>query len=254
MKLFTSLFILTILAFSSCTPHRKMIYLQDIANQGPVIEISAPEYLIRPGDILHIRVLTLDAESRELFNASVSPLAMGGGAVGNASFFMLGYTVDNLGNIVLPVVGNVQVGGMNLTQANQTIQTSIDQYLVDATVDVKLVNFSISVLGEVRRPGQFFIYDNRVTILEAISMAGDLTEFGNRNITVVRRSDENVTFHNVDITSRKFMESDVFFLQPGDLVYVEPTPLKQLGFAQFPFGVIFSAISTTLLLISVIQR
>jgi len=253
MRLFNYLIILAILAFSSCTPHRQMVYLQDVANQGPVIEISAPEYQIRPGDILHVRVLTLDAESRELFNAIVSPIAMGG-ATGNASFFMLGYTVDNLGNIVLPVVGNVQIGGLTLTQANQIIQTTIDQYLVDATVDVKLVNFSISVLGEVRRPGQFFIYDNKVTILDAISMAGDITEFGNRNIKVIRRSNENVTFHNVDLTSRKFMKSDVFFLQPGDLVYVEPSPLKQLGFAQFPFGVIFSAISTTLLLISVIQR
>jgi len=254
MRLVVVSLLLTVLAFTSCTPHRKMVYLQDLADQGPAIEVSAAEYLLRPGDILHIRVLTIDAESRELFNASVSPMGFGGGMTGNANFFVLGYTVDDLGNIVLPVVGNVQVGGLTLEQANQKIQTNIDQYLVDATVDVKLVNFAISVLGEVRRPGQFFIYDNKVTILDAISMAGDLTEFGNRNITVVRRSENKVTFHTVDLTSRKFLKSDVFFLQPGDLVYVEPTPLKQLGFAQFPFGVIFSAVSTTLLLINFLQR
>jgi len=254
MRLVVVSLLLAVLAFTSCTPHRKMVYLQDLANQGSTIEISAPEYLLRPGDILHIRVLTLDAESRELFNANVSPMGFGGGMPGNANFFVLGYTVDALGNIVLPVVGNVQVGGLSLAQATQIVQTSIDQYLVDATVDVKLVNFTISVLGEVRRPGQFFIFDNKVTILDAISMAGDLTEFGNRNINVVRRSEGKVTFHNVDLTSRKFLNSDVFFLQPGDLVYVEPTPLKQLGFAQFPFGVIFSAVSTALLLINFMQR
>lgn len=254
MRLYIFFFASILMALSSCTPHREMVILQDIANQGNQISINTPDHILRTGDILHVRVLTIDQESRELFNVNAMQMGMGGGISPNAGFFITGFTIDDQGFIELPIAGKVSVGGLTMTQAREALQQSIDQYLVDATVNLKLVNFTISILGEVNNPGMFYIYENSITILEALSMARDMTDFGSRNVTLVRRNNDMVTFHTIDLNSRDFMTSEFYFMQPGDLLYVEPKPIKRLGFAQFPFSVVFSAITTALVVINFLDR
>ncbi|HSV75930.1 MAG TPA: polysaccharide biosynthesis/export family protein [Bacteroidales bacterium] len=245
--------VLLIFGLASCAPHRQLAYLQEFEHLGDTVQFSKPEFRLRPGDILHLRVTTLDRETRQLFEPQT--VGMGtGGMMSNAQFFLSGYTIAGDGTIEVPVVGKIAVGGLTVQQANEAVRQTIAQYLTDATVSVNLVNFSVTVLGEVNSPGQFYIYDSKITIMDAIGMAGDLTDFGSRRIHVVRRGNEGVRFNTIDITSRQAVSSEVFFLQPGDLVYVEPMRIKRLGFAQFPFGPIFSAISTTLLLLNFFDR
>lgn len=242
------IFLLLLIAFAACTPHRQMVLLQDNAQQGDQIETNPPDYLIKPGDILHIRVLTLDAESRDMFNEQ--EVRMTSGTTSNANFYIYGYSVNPEGEVYLPVVGPVNINNKSLEDARRAIQEKIDEYLVNATVNVKMVNFSVTILGEVKRPGNYYIYDNVFTLMDALGLAGDLTDYGNRKINIVRRREDQMLFHTIDVTSREAVASEWYYLQPGDVVYVEPHKVKRLGFAQFPFAVIFSAISTTLLLIN----
>ena len=241
--------LLLLIAFASCAPHREMVYLQDKAGMGDQIEVNPVDYRIKPNDILHIRVLTLDKESREMFNADDARLTTGG-AGSNMNMYIYGYSVNAAGEVQLPVVGAVNVDGQTMEQSQRTIQLRLNEYLVGATVSVKMANFSFTVLGEVKSPGIYYVYDNEFTILDALGMAGDLTDYGNRKINIVRRHEDQMLFHTIDVTSRQAVASEWYYLQPGDVVYVEPQKVKRLGFSQFPFALIFSTISTTLLLIN----
>ena len=161
------LLFLFLVVLASCVPHSKMVYLQDQAEQGNFIEVNPTDYLIRPNDILHIRVLSLDKESRELFNFDDSRMTTAGYG-SNIGMYIYGYTVNETGDVHLPVVGPVIVGGQTLQQAQQTIQKKVDEYLVGATVSVKMANFMVTVLGEVKNPGTYFVYDNEFTLLDAL--------------------------------------------------------------------------------------
>jgi polysaccharide biosynthesis/export protein len=243
--------LLVIIFACSCTPHRQLVYLQDKHQSGSAVEVPFREYIIKPNDILHVQVSSIDQESQAIFNTGdAARYQTAGGTGSNVNLYIYGYTVNETGQIFLPVIGQVDAAGNTLDKLRQEIQNKIDEYLVGATVSVKMANFSVTVLGEVRRPGNYYVYDNEFTILDALGLAGDLTDFGNRRVKVIRRTADQVTFNEIDITSRQAAASEYYFLQPGDLVYVEPHKVKRLGFAQFPFAVVFSAISTALLLIN----
>lgn len=246
--------LLALMFSASCTPHRQMVYLQDKAQAGDSVQVNIPEYRIKPNDILHIRVMTIDPESQAIYNAEeLSRMQSAGGTTSNLSLYIYGYTVNEGGYIQMPVVGDVMAAGLSLEGLRKSIQQGVDRYLIGATVSVKMANFSVTVLGEVRRPGNYYVFDNEFTVMDALGLAGDLTDYGNRKVQVVRRSAEGMTFNDIDITSREAAASEFYYMQPGDLVYVEPLKVKRLGFAQFPFAIMFSAISTALLLINFLQ-
>ena len=250
---FFSAIIILVLASTSCTPHKKLVYLQHQAEVSDTLMFSRPDYLIKPGDILHIRVLTLDEESNLIFNnEETRRMGSGSGGSNNISVFLHGYTVGEDGTVKMPVMGDVRVAGQTIARATKEIEDQIEEYLIGATVVIKLVNFSITVLGEVRRPGNYYIYDNQFSIMDAIGLAGDMTDYGNRQVNIVRQTDQGATFATLDVTDSRAVVSEFYYLQPNDIVYVEPHKVKRLGFAQFPFAVVFSAISTTLLLINFI--
>lgn len=244
-----------LMALASCTPHKKLVYLQHQVEESDTLMFTRPDYLIKPGDILHIRVLTLDDESYLIFNNEESrQLGSGSGARNNISVFLHGYTVGENGKVTMPVLGGVHVAGKTIAQATQHLENLVEGYVIGATVVVKLVNFSITVLGEVRRPGNYYIYDNQFSIMDAIGLAGDMTDYGNRNVNIVRQTADGATFATLNVTDSKAVVSEFYYLQPNDIIYVEPHRVKRLGFAQFPFGVVFSAISTALLLINFLSN
>jgi polysaccharide biosynthesis/export protein len=262
-KLQTSLnkirsFILPVLAatllFASCTPQNRLTYIRDTQGLGDHMNLVKQEYRLKPGDILHVRIMSTDAETNIIFNLDDTRryAAARAGIVGDQQMFLFGYTINTLGEIQLPVIGSVSVAGLSLAEAHTRIREMAANYIIDATVAVKIVNFSVTVLGEVRNPGNFYIYDHDFTVMGALGLAGDLTDYGNRNIHLMRRTADGLQFHRLDITDRLSVSSELYYLQPNDLIYVEPLLAKRFGFAQFPFAVFFSAISTTLLLISFI--
>lgn len=247
--------LLTIVSFMGCVPQSKVVYFQPVENDTTGVIFDQPEYEIKTGDILHVRVLTLDDESYFLFNNEEQRLTGGGGArqQNNISIYLNGYAVSQEGDVQIPVVGKIPVAGLTLREATDTITSKIDMYSKGATVIVKLANFSVTVLGEVKKPGNFYIYDNRINLMDAIGLAGDLTDYGNRKIKIARQTSEGIIFGEVDITKRSSVSSEFFFLQPNDVVYVEPLYAKRFGFSQFPFSVLFSAITTTILLLNLFK-
>jgi polysaccharide biosynthesis/export protein len=251
-------FILPVLAaiffLASCTPQNRLVYIQDKHSSGDIIKVEALEYRLKPGDILHVRIMSADPVADEIFNLDDARRTTSRTAsVGDPQMFLYGYTINSIGEIQLPVIGSVNVAQLTLNEAHDIIRKRAADYIVDATVAVKIVNFSVTVLGEVRNPGSFYIYDHDFTVMGALGLAGDLTDYGNRNVHVVRRTDEGLIFHRLDITDRRSATSELYYLQPNDLIYVEPLMVKRFGFVQFPFTVFFSAISTTILLISFLK-
>jgi polysaccharide biosynthesis/export protein len=253
-SLFIGVFVIFVL-FSSCTPQRRLTYIQDRQRTGDELSIHKEEYRLKPGDILHVRIMSSDPSSSEIFNfEDIRRAVTRTASVGDPGMFLYGYTIDHSGEIQMPIVGGINLAGLNIREAHEKIQVMVRDYIIDATVSVKVVNFSVTVLGEVRSPGSFYIYDHDFTVMGALGLAGDLTDYANRNIHLVRRSENGLKFHRLDITDRLAFNSELYYLQPNDLIYVEPLLAKRFGFAQFPFAVFFSAISTTLLLINFITR
>ncbi len=252
--------VLTVLAgsllFFSCVPQHKMLYLQNKQKAEGKVHFQnerSETYLIQPGDNLYIKVVSLDEKTATLFN----PLerTSGGSNVNDQGIYLNSYTVSDEGYIEFPLAGKITVQNLNVEQVKERIQVILDQYLKETVLIVKLVNFNLTVLGEVRRPGQYKVYQSEINIFEAMAMAGDLTEFANRReAQIVRQTKTGSEIIEVNLERADILASDYFFLKPNDMIYIKPMPIKQFGFAAFPYTLIFSSISTALLLINFFKK
>lgn len=245
--------LLGILFFTSCIPNKKLIYFPDPDfNEKELTYTNVPstDYALKSGDILSVRVKTLDDISSEYFNIEPENNNFN---LNPASLYLNGYSIDTEGNIDFPEIGKLQVGGLTLDQAKNKIQDSVGVYLNNATVLVRLVSFKITVLGEVQNPGHYFIYNEQASILEGLGMAGDLTDFGNReNITLIRKTEDGTATILIDLKKPELLSSAYYYLQPNDVIYVQPLKAKNsrdnLNTLTL-LGVLFGAISATVLLL-----
>lgn len=209
----------------------KIAYLEDI-NSGQTVQIANVKNIrILPDDKISVLVNSRDPLLSNLFNLPYVTRQLG--AIDNRSSYsqgLSGYTVDTEGNIDFPILGKVHVAGLTRSEIAAKIKGELEgQNLVkDPVVTVEFLNLTVSVLGEVQRPGRFSIDKDRVTILDAISMAGDLTIQGKReNVLVQRDVDGKTTLYRVDLTKgSELYASPVFYLQQNDVVYVEPNAMK----------------------------
>lgn len=247
--------VFVVLASSSCVPQKKMKYLMDDeanlpAEQQSFENIHRNEYRMQPGDMLFIRVLGLDKESIELF--SIQPPGMQAQYLHDEmGIYLNSYKVGSDGNIELPIIGKLDVKDRTIDEVSHLVQNAINEFIRDATVIVRLVNFQISVLGEVARPGRYTVAQTEITIFEALALAGDMTAWGNRrNIQVVRNTNDGYTVFGVDISHRNILQSEAFYLMPGDVVYVAPMASKNFAFTAFPYHIVLSTITTTLLILN----
>ena len=252
IKLSFILLLFTIL-FSSCVPQKKIKYLQkQQAEDTTTLYLNKRiiDYKIQPKDNIYIRIFSLDEKTFMFFNKQSS----GGGYndyANDASIYLNSYSVTTEGYIDFPIVGQVYVKDLTVEQVKNVLQQLINEYLNETTVVVKMVNFNITIVGEVARPGQYKIYQDEITIFEAFSMAGDLTDFANRDkIALIRSTKGGSKVYYLDLNSDKILSSEFYYLMPGDIIYISPLKIKQWGFAAFPYAVVFTAISTALLLIN----
>jgi polysaccharide export outer membrane protein len=216
--------------FVGCVPTKNLIYmqepntLQDKKQKSKEITITAPlySYTISSGDMVGVEISTfskgtINSISDNLNNkqaSSADPLANG-------------YLVDMKGNIQLPIIGEVQVVGLSILEAQEVIATKAAEYISNSIVKVRLLGFYITVLGEVGRPGRISVQMQSINIFEAISLAGDLVISSNyKNVRVVRIKNDKATTHYLNLNSNDLFSSEVFYLRPGDLIYVEPTKAK----------------------------
>ena len=186
---------------------------------------SVPVLMIQPDDILNIKVVSQNMETLTAFQmqregtAGVSSAALG---------MPEGYRVDELGFIHLPFLGSVSAAGKTIKDLRSEIATRILDYFPDATVQVRFVNFRVTLMGEVRAPNTYIIPNERLTILEAIGMAGDFSDYARRsNVLVIRERNEVREFARVDTQHPELFKSPYFYLSPNDIIYVEPLKAKQ---------------------------
>jgi polysaccharide biosynthesis/export protein len=242
------------LFLTSCISMKRMKYLQTTGNEAPisgeVIQIKDNKYQVQPGDNLYIRVNVLDEKTNSLFNTMAGGTTYGQ-SFSDLSVYLYSYKVSDSGFIDFPVAGKIEVAGLTLDQVKDQVQHSVDKYLLDTKVIVRLINFKISVLGEVKNPGQFPIYQDEINLFDVLAKAGDLTTYANRNqVQLIRKTAIGTEIHYLDLTQKDFLNSPYFMLKPNDIIYVSPLNSRNFAFDQFPYVIVLSVVTTTLLLLN----
>jgi polysaccharide export outer membrane protein len=211
---------------SGCISSKKLVYFQDQVTASDSIKLMdrfVPT--VQPGDILSVRVSSLSPEATTFFNPPSATMQLDRmmTPIMTALPEITGYLVNPDGTIELPLVGKVKVGGLNTAQVADRIREELKTYLKEPTVNIRNQNFRVSVMGEVARPSLFTIPNEKITMLEALSLAGDITIYGRRdNVLLIREVNGQRTFTRIDLTNRDLFRSPNYYLHPNDVIYVEP--------------------------------
>jgi polysaccharide biosynthesis/export protein len=229
------IYLLSALVLVSCGPTRNLAYFSDLQEEAVYTEniTNATQAKIQPDDLLSITVSSPNAEANTLFNKGVAP-AVGSVAdisAGNraVNIHNEGYLVDRNGNIDFPVMGQINLGGLTKEEAKAKLIKELDQYLKEPMVNIRFLNYKVTVVGEVSRPSTFTIPTEKINILEALGMAGDMTAFGKReNVLIIREEAGVRTMARVNLNNKDMLNSPFFYLRQNDVVYVEPDRMKQV--------------------------
>ncbi|MEG2599560.1 MAG: polysaccharide biosynthesis/export family protein [Muribaculaceae bacterium] len=218
-----------ILLTVSCNTSKNILYLQNATiNQTEKIE-NAHDIVVQPKDQLSIIVNSKDPQLALLFNLPTVQTRIGSSSTVGGEGNILGYTLDDKGNIDFPVLGALHVEGMSKTEIAAYIKKRlIEEKLVnDPIVTVEFANLYFSMLGEVKSPGKYMISKDQINLLEALSMAGDMTIYGKRDaVFVIREENGERTTHWVDIRDKNIFNSPVYYLKQNDVVYVQPNKVR----------------------------
>lgn len=221
-------------------------------NSPTLVPTVHKQYKLQPNDVLSIKVLSLQPEMSELFNITNPTNAFG--VADRGSMYLSGYSVDEEGNIELPTLGKLKVSGLTSSETQELIQRTLNKYITNSTVVVKLISFKVSVLGEVRNPGHYFIYNEQANLFEGLSLAGDLTQGANRqNIKLVRQTPGGSEVILLDLTAADVVQSPYYYLMPNDVIYVEPRETQLRRDNLIVLNAIFGAVSTAALLLNFLR-
>lgn len=254
-------FILVAFCFTtSCVSNKKITYFQDIqtVNQAKIENaMKFTEPTIQPDDILSVNIFTLSPQNGAIVNQAAATPTLGGNTNNSLSTQNTGFLVDKNGEIELSLVGKVKVAGLTTYQARELIREKVSADYKQPNVQVRFSNFKVSVLGEVNAPSTYTLPNEKVSILDALSLAGDLTIYGKRdNILIVRDFNDKKEFARLDLNSTDIFSSPFFYLKQNDVIYVEPNKARVSAnnAAQIQtLGVITSIISVLVVAISVFK-
>ncbi|MEM7163416.1 MAG: polysaccharide biosynthesis/export family protein [Bacteroidota bacterium] len=222
-----------IINLASCTSNKKIVYLQDETADKPhdaLVDKSFPNakepWKLEAEDVLMVRINHLSSPGSQISNYTNDDQFLLRTNIQNPNIY--GYEIDREGNIDLPIVGLVKVGGLSLEDAKSEIRSASERVFSNPSIKVNLLNFRISVLGDVNRPGQYIINNSSINVFEAISMANDAGEYSNRSgVKIVRtRNGKNHLYH-LDLSDENILQSEGFYLQPSDIVIVSPLKRKK---------------------------
>ena len=236
-----------ILTLASCNSYEKLTYLQDIEETGNegFFEKDKPGYLLQPGDLLYIQILTENQEINELFNPLIGTNSSQ--YLRPETMFYTSYLVNDSGYIEMPLLDKIYISGLTMDQANDSIKIHAKKYLKNPQIIAKLANFKFTLLGEVKTPGVKQITANQVNIMEALAHGGDITLNGNRKkLLLLRQTAEGTKSYRINLAKSDIVNSDLYYIMPNDIIYVEP--LKSTLFREQASDYVFviSAISSTL--------
>ena len=247
------LLVFSLILLLSCASKKKVVYLQDIDQTKSYDSSTLYEPKLQPDDLLSIIV---SAENPELSVPFNLPQIQGNYEINNNQNGIKTYLVDNFGYIEFPVIGKLKLGGLTRTEATAKLVNAVGEYIKNPIINLRILNFKVSILGEVLKPSSFTLSSERITLLEAISMAGDLTIYGKRNnILIIREAEGKKTYNRVDITKSDFLNSPFYYLAQNDIVVVEPNKTRVNASVIGPnVTATISAISVLVTLIVVLLR
>lgn len=200
---------------ASCASRKDIVYFQNLPEEIGQLDSVQNNFKIKPNDILSIVVSAYDPSAVKPFNLVLESSAGGGKNQG--------YLTGADGYIEFPVLGKVKVAGLTRAELSKQLKEQISEYILNPIVTINILNFKVSILGSVTKPGVYSIQGERVTLLDAIGLAGDLSINGKRdNVLVLRETNGKKDYAYLDITDAKIMDSEYFYLQQNDLIYVEP--------------------------------
>ena len=248
-----SIVVLAIIS-DSCVSRRKITYLQRsgkadesiISSPGLLTSVTPAEYKIMPNDYLFIRVITPDPQWSALFN-----MQTGEAGITQESAALSSYPVGSDGNIEIPYVGKVLVAGKNLSEIKNDLETVFKNYVSDAAITVRLVDNNVSIIGEVNVPGRYPISKDRMTIFEALAMAGDISTYSDRQrIQLIRPSPHGPVVNEFSLADRSILHSEYYYVMPNDVIYALPMRGRTFHLNTAVYTIFLTTISTALVIIS----
>ncbi len=237
------LLLVIIVTSSSCVQRKKMLYTsgadEDLHRVIPGFQPQ--EKIIESQDRLYLRIMSLDEQTSRLFNADSR-------LYGEIDLHLNSYLVNKSGQIDIPFVGQIDVAGYTLAEARGKVEEELNLYLPNTSVELKYAGNYITVLGEVRMPGNHLFFKDRLNIFEAIGHAGGVLDYGNKEeITLVRTEGGNTTYHTVDLTRPDIAQSEFFYLQPDDVIIIQPLRAKFRTLRSFQLeSLVLSGVTTVI--------
>jgi len=242
--------ILSILTAFSCRSSKELIYLKDV-NPNEIIKglpSQTTEHILKTGDILYVSIKSANNDVNQLYNPESTMEVNSGQSFQKfttpSGAYLYGFEIDKEGDVKLPMLGNIKVSGHSQSEAEQIVQKKADESLSGAIVKVKLLNFKITVMGEVRNPGVYYNYNNSINLIEALAMASGNTDFATiKDVMVVRPSAEGNKTYMLDLTSKDVYASEAFYLHPNDNIIVRPDKNKNTQLNSQAYSLFLSSTS-----------
>lgn len=221
--------LITVVLLSGCSASRSSLtYFEDFDENVKVYDVDTARLVIAPHDELLISVTSFVPEATAQYNLPPANISTAENTQLSTAYTMTTYVVNPQGYIDIPTIGPMKVEGMTTTELTDTLINRISGEVIDPNVRVQLVNFAVNVMGEVKNPGRFKLNSQRVSILDAIAMAGDMTEYGRRDaVVLIREANGKRTIYKLNLNSAEILDSPYYYLQQNDIVYIEPNKIRQ---------------------------
>ncbi|XZF13831.1 polysaccharide biosynthesis/export family protein [Chitinophagaceae bacterium MMS25-I14] len=266
-KIYNTIILLCLLAVASCSAPKKVIYFRDNQKTDTTISVQRmqprPDIIIQPDDILAINVTSItsmtDKASVAIFNegGTAYSITANSGSAAAAGGTQPGYLVDVNGNIDFPVLGKIKISGLTIRQTKELLSEKMQNYVKNPVVEVRIINYRITVLGEVGKQGTIVAPNQKISIIDAIAAAGDIPVTGRKdNVTIIRETNNQRQFAHVNLNSKDVFLSPFYYLQQNDIVYVEPARVRRQesnDFLRFYLPTITTLLSTALAVYGIVQ-
>jgi polysaccharide export outer membrane protein len=231
--------VLLLVLASSCVPVSQLSYFNDIEELEKPVANPKTQKTILPFDRLYIRILSIDPQTREIFTAPEEA------RYSSSSNALIGYLVDEGGNIEFPFVGKINVGSLTLSEAGTKIEQALGEYVANTTILVKFIDNQVSILGEVQDQGVYAFSQEKLNVYEALALGGGLTRYGNRkNIILIRQEGDRIMHHKLNLSDSKIASKDYYYILPNDVLVVEPLRSISTSYSNLTFTTLLSAVTT----------